>query len=222
MKTYLKAIIILVFLGILFFFSEDIFILSIRWIPAVNVSIAFWAPLVISFAIGITTILFFKKEIKSTVHKVVASLIFIGICFTSFYSNPFYPEDFENRPTTLTINDEIQKVYLSDTKVQTTCYLLVTCPFCEIASVKLDALHRSGKLNNIEFVYYAYQKTADSLVNANNISIPYRVIENDSIFFLRAGKVFPSVQFNNGKELVHWAGNNVNFACFDYLIANGY
>lgn len=219
MKIFLKIAFILISTLALLFFSEDLFILSIRWIPGINVSIAFWVPLVLSIIVAFVAFLLLKNEVKTKVQIVLSVVLYTGICLASFYSNPFYPEDFENRVNSVEISPEITEVYLSDTEAKTTCYLLVTCPFCEIATIKLNALYQANKINDIELVYFALPSTADSLVATNGISIPYRTIENDSIFFLRAGSNFPSIQFRDSKELLYWSGNNVNFACFDYLIS---
>lgn len=99
-----------------------------------------------------------------------------------------------------------------------TCYLLANCPFCEIASQKLNALYESGKITNIELVYFAYQETAHSLILSNNYSIPYSTMQNDSLFFKLAGNRFPCVQYQSENQIITWAGNNVNFACLDFLM----
>ncbi|WP_258542940.1 hypothetical protein [Parvicella tangerina] len=179
---------------------------------------AFWIPFALSLVVAMLMLIFFKRQIKTRNHVLMVTVSFILISLTTFFFNAYYPEDFENRQTTIIVDKEIEEALLSQTEAQITCYLLVTCPYCEIASKKLNALYNSEKVSSIELVYFAHQQTADSLVTANNINIPYRIIENDSIFFTRAGKIFPSIQLQKDKELIHWSGNNVNFACFDELM----
>lgn len=94
---------------------------------------------------------------------------------------------------------------------------MVTCPYCETASRELNAHFKSKNIQDIEFVYYAYEKTADSLVNSQNIEVPYQNVESD-IFFKVSGGQFPVViKRNDDNTIQYWFGNDVNFGCFDAL-----
>lgn len=157
----------------------------------------------------------FKKWLKIAV-AVVVPVIFLS---TSFIQNPYYPEDFENRAVSTTYNNEQIIILNTISKTKTTCFFLATCPFCEIASDYLNDLYVSGQIKDIEIIYYAYQTTADSIVKSRGIQIPYKTIEDKS-FFEFSGNSFPVVLHKEqDNQVKKWVGNDVNFACYDYLVS---
>jgi glutaredoxin len=157
----------------------------------------------------------FKKWVKIAV-AVVVPVIFLS---TSFFQNPYYPEDFEDRASLIEFNEEQSVKYNSISSAKTTCFFLATCPFCEIASDYLNDLYVSGQIKDIEIIYYAYQSTADSLVKSRGIQIPYKTIEDNS-FFSFSGNSFPVVLHKEqDNQVKKWVGNDVNFACYDYLVS---
>ncbi len=172
------------------------------------------------FILIITLIItyFLSKKLIPQKSKIIFSLLFIFFNTSiSFWNNPFFPEDFENRKITLELNQiEIEELnQISTNKI--TCFFLSTCHFCEIASDYLNKMYISGQIKDIKIVYFAHQTTADSIVKSRGIEIPYEIIDNDS-FFKFSGNSFPVVLYKEQEnQLKKWVGNDVNFACFDYL-----
>lgn len=199
-------------------FSFDFFHLLIEWIGT-GVVISFFASYVLIVIFSVFIILFLNKHFVQKKMKVFFSIFFIFFIFTiSFWKNPLYPQDFENNSTTISLSSDELKIYDNISQTRTTCFFLATCPFCEIASDYLNYLYISGQIKDIEIIYYAYPTTADSIVKSRGIKIPYKTIEDDS-FFKFSGSSFPVIINRNNNSLEKWVGNDVNFACYDYLVS---
>jgi len=153
------------------------------------------------------------------------SMIFFSIFFLlyvisiTFWKNPIYPQDFENNNKTILLSADEVNDYIKISTAQTTCFFLATCPFCEISSDYLNNMYISGQIKDIKIIYYAYQSTADSIVKSRGIKIPYEVLEDDS-FFKFSGNSFPVILHRNNDKIMKWKGNDVNFACYDYIKAS--
>lgn len=194
-------------------FSKSIFLTSMSL--GVGAQLSYLSPYILMFIFLIVSVIFIIKSASGAIIKIALILgsFAIPISIISLL-HPFYPEDFSNTFETETLSNENQSTSGAAIK----CYLLVTCPYCEIASEHLNILYQAGNIKDIEFIYYAHPATADSLVKARNIEVPYSTIESDSIFFSTAGATFPAIQYRNENNLIQWIGSNVNLACFDYLI----
>ncbi len=208
---------VLAFLSI--FLSENIYIFCVR-ILGLSTRASVLLPLILTLITSITaTVILIKARTLTKVYKIIAAIT-IPVIFLTCFSivSPIYPEDFNNRPVIISPTDypidKLQKY--SNSSV--TCFFLISCPFCEKAASSLDAIYKNGGIKDIEIIYYAYQSTADSLVKTNNIGIPYSVISDDTFFNL-AGKSFPTILLKKDDEMKFWIGNDVNYACFDYLIS---
>lgn len=194
-------------------FSKSIFLISMRL--GIGAQLSYLSPYILLFVFLVLLVIFIVKLPSKTVIKIalIIGLFAIPISIISLL-HPFYPEDFSNRYKTVALSGDSQNTSGADIK----CYLLVTCPYCEIASEHLNILYQAGKIKDIEFIYYARPATADSLVKVRNIEVPYSTIESDSIFFTTAGVTFPAIQYRSENNLIQWIGSDVNLACFDYLI----
>jgi hypothetical protein len=213
MKFIIPTLIIIAFL--IGFSSEVLmhFFLSIGQ-PAT------WSYIIpnILIVVVLGTLLFFtiKSKIKLAYKSIIVIVTIGGAMGVNFLMNPLYPVDIENRNVSIDYStEEFQQLNkISDKKIK--CFFLSSCPYCEIAAHKLNLMYNSGSIQDIEFIYYSYQKTADSIVKSQNIKVPYSNYESDSIFTL-VGNSFPVILLQNNDTSLLWAGNDVNFACFDFL-----
>lgn len=197
------------------FFSGAIMFLSMAM--GFGVQFSFWVPSIL-LLILLTAVSFviFKLENKKVFKILLSAAIAVSSFGLNFFITPFYPEDFENRIQSVQYTDaEYSELNAISTK-KIKCIFLATCPFCEIAAEKLNILHNSGSIKDIEFIYFAHPKTADSIVNSQNLSVPYTTFKDKEIFKLVNGS-FPAIILTHGDSSKLWTGNDVNFACMDYL-----
>ena len=183
----------------------------------VSIQYSFWMSLVLLLVcVIIFSIILIKLKLKTIYKVAIISIVTISTFGLNLLNNPYYPEDFENRPIIPQYSSEdLQKLnVISNKKIK--CFFLSDCPYCEIAAEKLNILYNAGKLKEIEIIYFAYPKTADSIVKAQSLSLPYTNFEDKSIFQL-INNNFPAILLQNGDSTLLWSGNDVNFACFDYL-----